>query len=256
MKRPRLAPGQAHPFLDRATLDALQRLPKVRVRWKATHRLQLDVYPPVDYFERVAPPADRVVLNDLESLTDPAARQGIGQISLVPAARRVFGAGASGLMAPFTHVSGRNASRFTDGSYGVYYAGHHFETALREVAFHRARFHRSTKDEPTQTTYKVIVAKINKALHDLRTGSWPQLLDPDPARYTVPQRFGALLRDELSSDGVVYPSVRHAAGECVAAFWPDVMKFVSQDRRVALKWDGTTITSWFDYDDKKWSPLT
>lgn len=248
-------PGQTNLFVDRATLDALQKVPRVRVRWTASYRLQLDRYPPIDLFERVAPAEDRPLLHDLEKLTDPAARQAAGQISLVPAARRVFGKGASRLMAPFVHASRNNPSRFTDGSYGVYYAGRAFETAVREVAYHRALFHGRTQDEPTQTTYAVIVASIDKAMHDIRAGAWADLLDPDPANYARPQAFGAQLRDALGSNGIVYPSVRHAGGACVAAFWPDVLRFVSDDRRVALKWDGRTITSWFDFASGAWSEL-
>jgi len=248
-------PGQSNLFVDRVTLETLEAVPKVRVRWKATYRLQLERYPPIDYFERIAPAEDRALLDDLEKLTDPAARQAIGQISLVPAAKRVFGKGASGLMAPFTHASTRNPSRFTDGSYGVYYAGRKFETALREVAYHRARFHRNTKDDPTQTTYKVIIASINKVMHDIRAGSWAHMLDPDPANYGRSQTLGAQLRDMLGSNGIVYPSVRHSGGECIGAFWPNVIKFTSDDGRVALKWDGKTITSWFDFETDEWSPL-
>jgi hypothetical protein len=111
-----------------------------------------------------------------------------------------------------------------------------------------------TKDAPTRTTFKVIVASINKTMHDIRTGSWADLLDPDPANYSRPQAFGAQLR-EAGSNGLVYPSVRHSGGECIAAFWPDVVRFTSDDRRIALRWDGNAITSWFDFDTSMWLPL-
>jgi RES domain-containing protein len=253
--RRRLGPRQGNFFVDRATLEQLESVPKVRVRWKLTYRLQLDRYPPVDYFERVANREDRMILDDLEKLTDPAERQRIGQISLVPTAKRVFGKGASSLMGPFTHASKRNPSRFTDGSYGVYYAGRQFETALREVAYHWALFHARTKDESTETTFKVVNSSIDKVMHDIRSGVWGDLLDPDPANYAFPQRFAAQLKDRLSSNGIVYPSVRHPNGECIAAFWPDVVKFISDQRRLALKWDGKAISSWFDFDTGEWAPL-
>ena len=248
--RRRRGQGRSDLFIDRATLEFRPE----RVRWKATYRIQSARYPPIDYFERIAPQEDRILLDDLEKMTDPAARQAIGQISLVSASKRVFGTGASALMAPFTHASKDNPSRFTDGSYGVYYAGRRFETALREVAYHRARFHMRTKDAPTRTTFKVIVASINKTMHDIRTGSWANLLDPDPTNYSLPQAFGAQLR-EAGSNGLVYPSVRHSGGECIAAFWPNVVSFASDDRRIALRWDGNAITSWFDFDTSMWSPL-
>ena len=146
---------------DRAALD---RVPTRRMRWRTTYRLQSARHPPVDAFERVAPAEDREALHELERMTDPAARQDIGRISLVPPSRRVFGPGASALMWPFTHPSKDNASRFSDGAYGVYYAGHAFETALREVAYHRGRFHAQTRDEPTRTTFKTIEAGVDKVL--------------------------------------------------------------------------------------------
>lgn len=248
-------PGQTNLFVDRVILDTLEAVPKVRVRWKTSYRLQPDRYPPVDYFERIASAEDRIVLNDLEKLTDPAERQRVGQISLVPAGKRVFGKGASGLMGPFTHASRRNPSRFTDGSYGVYYAGRQLETALREVAYHWARFHARTNDPPTDTAFKVINASLDKVMHDIRKGAWIDVLDPDPARYGRPQAFASQLRETLSSNGIVYPSVRNPGGECVAAFWPNVLRFISDDRRVALKWDGNTITSWFDFSSGEWSRL-
>ena len=187
-------------------------------------------------------------------MTDPAARQAAGNISLVPAAKRVFGKGASLVMAPFTHASPHNPSRFTDGSYGVYYAGHAFATALREVAYHRARFHASTKDPATDTTFKTITAGINKLLHDIREGDWSALLHPDPASYPTSQAFGAQLR-AAGSNGIVYPSVRHPGGECLAAFWPNVMTSPIEGKHIRLKWDGSAIVAWFDFETKQWSAL-
>ena len=60
----------------------------------------------------------------------------------MPPARRVTGPGATIVMAPFTHTSPERPSRFSAGSYGLYYAAMRFETALREarpsVVFHLA----------------------------------------------------------------------------------------------------------------------
>jgi hypothetical protein len=233
---------------------AFDRVPRRRIRWRRTYRLQTARHPPVDPFERIAPEEDRGSLNELQRMTDPTARQDIGRISLVPLSRRVFGPGAAALMWPFAHPSKDNASRFSDGTYGVYYAGHAFETALREVAYHRARFHASTGDEPTRTNFRTIVAGVDKVLDDIRAGDWSQLLDPDPARYAAPQAFAADLR-EAGSLGIVYPSVRHRAGECIAAFWPNVMMAPAEGKRIALQWDGVAISAWFDFETNQWSRL-
>lgn len=232
----------------------LQQVPTRRVRWSATYRLQSARHPPVELFERIAAPEDRDILADLERLTDPAARQAIGQISLVPPSKRVFGPGASAVMGPFVHASKDNPSRFGDGTYGVYYAGHRFETALREVAFHRGRFHARTKDPPARTTFKTITAGIDSVMHDIRKGSWAGLLDPDPGKYTLPQALGAQLRD-AGGNGIVYPSVRHPKGECIGAFWPNVMISPVEGKRIVLEWDGSRIASWFDFESGAWTDL-
>jgi hypothetical protein len=232
----------------------LEQIPSRRIRWSTTYCLQSARHPPVALFERIAAPNDREILAELASLTDPAARQGIGHISLVPANKRVFGPGASALMGPFVHASRDNPSRFSDGSYGVYYAGHQFETALREVAFHRGRFHARTRDPATRTTFKTITAGVDKVMHDIRKGSWAELLQPDPAHYALPQSVGARLR-EAGSSGIVYPSVRHPGGECVGAFWPTVMTKPAEGKRIALQWNGSKIASWFDFETSAWADL-
>jgi hypothetical protein len=227
---------------------------KSRVRWNATFRLQSDRHPPIPYFERIADAEDQPILEDLEKLTNRAARQASGKLSLIPASRRVFGPGASAIMGPFVFTSTANPSRFSNGTYGVYYAGRRFETALREVAYHRARFHAKTKDRATKTTFRTITAGISKTMHDLRKGDWKELLDPDPNQYGVPQAFGAQLK-EAKSNGLVYPSVRDSGGECIGAFWPNVLSGFSVGKRIALRWDGHKIKAWFDYETGEWSEL-
>ena len=238
-------------FFDRI---GIEKIPSRRVRWKTTYRLVSARHPPIHYFERIADSEDRGVLDDLEKLTDPGHRHSVGHISLVPPRRRVFGAGATSVMYPFTHPSKDNASRFTDGSFGMYYAGHKFETALREVAFHRARFHARTKDPATNTPFRTISGSLNKTMHDIRRGSWVELLDPDPLKYNLPQTLGTQLK-ESGSNGIVYPSVRHPGGECVGAFWPNVVGPVSEGKRIKLRWDGQKISAWLDSDTGEWIDL-
>ena len=48
-------------------------------------------------------------------------RQELGQLDLVPRERRISGPGTQPLMAAFTHLN-PDGSRFSDGTYGVFYA--------------------------------------------------------------------------------------------------------------------------------------
>jgi hypothetical protein len=242
---------QPGPLID---LKLVAAVPARRVRWKLAYRLVPSRYPPIDVFERIADPDDWQRLYELESLTNPRLRQEAGEISLVPPSRRVTGPGASIVMAPFTHASPDRPTRFSAGTYGVYYAASKFETALREVAFHMGRFYGATGDGPHDEAYRTYAGAIDSVLHDIRHGDWARFLNPDPAHYRAPQELGRQLRDS-GSNGIVYPSVRHAKGQCVGAFWPDVVAIPIQAKHIMLKWDGQRISAWFDYETEKWRTM-
>ena len=144
-----------------------------RVRWRRTYRLIRTVYPPVDLFEDIADPADWQLLAEAEAKTNPRVRDEIGAIHLVPPARRVSGPGAGWVMAPFCHVSRDRPSRFSDGGYGVYYAGNRFEVALAETVYHFGRFMAATDEEPATADYRELVGRIDAELHDLRSAQPP-----------------------------------------------------------------------------------
>ena len=242
-----------HPdlFLDRSVIESI---PKRRVRWKAAYRLVPSRFPPISVFERIADPEDWRVLVELEGLTNPRLREEAGAISLTPPSRRVSGPGASVVMAPFAHFSPRRPSRFSDGNYGVYYAGMKFETALREVAFHMGRFYSATNDDPHDETYRTYQGSINSVLHDITKGDWTRYLNPDPISYGPPQQLGSQLR-ESGSNGIVYPSVRHPKSQCISVFWPNAVDIPSQTKHIMLKWNGEKISAWFDYETEKWKDL-
>ena len=45
-------------------------------------------------------------------------------------------------------------------------------------------------------------------------------------------------------NGVIYPSVRHTSGTCVAALWPHVVQSVVQGAMVRLTWSGDPEYVW------------
>lgn len=74
-------------------------------------------------------------------------RDEAGDIALVAPEDRVAGPGSPPVMAAFTHTSPSCPSRFSDGSYGVYYAAKRLETAIEETKHHRARLLACTKED-------------------------------------------------------------------------------------------------------------
>lgn len=227
--------------------------PVTRVDWPKAHRIIRSIYPPIDLFEDIADPGDWELIASAEAKTNPRVRDMIGAIHLVPVERRVSGLGASWVMAPFTHVSPERPSRFSDGSYGVYYAGDQFEVALRETVFHFERFMASTDEPPGQAAYRELVGELDATLHDLRHDpSHAPCLDPNDWQQS--QRLAARLRAD-NSDGIVYPSVRWPKGNAAAAFWPDVVGIPIQGRHLSYRWDGRRADAYLVHGEDDWVRL-
>lgn len=217
------------------------KFPLVQLRWERTHRLILSQYPPISLFEDIADPRDWELLAEAEAVTNPRIYEEIGNLALVPVERRVGGPGASCVMASFTHVTTDRPSRFSNGTYGAYYAAESVETAIHEHAFHMVRHYARTTEEPGWISQvRELVGTIDRQLTDIREGDNAALLDPDPDHYAAPQSFAKAERD-AGRDGIVYPSVRRAGGECFAAFWPDVVTIPVQGDHYAYHWNGQTI---------------
>ena len=223
------------------------------VSWRQAWRIIASVYPPIDLFERVSSnPAIWEALIELEQLTNPRLRDETGEIRLVPPERRVSGPNASWVMAPFTHVNPLG-SRFSDGTYGVYYAAKDLETAIRETAYHFAQFAADSDDGPRREDMRVLLDSVRHDLDDVNSLDKPQrsaVLDKDS--YVASRRLGRSRRDK-GNDGLVYPSVRHNGGQCIAAFWPDVASIPSQERHLQYEWDGTRVSRYFDYKTGNWN---
>ena len=123
-----------------------QSIKSKRVAWSKAWRIIASRYPPIHLFERLSNnPLVWDALIALEGATNPRVRDEVGEINLVPGNRRVVGPNASYVMAPFTHVNPKG-SRFSNGTYGVYYAASSLETAIRETAYHFARIAADAKD--------------------------------------------------------------------------------------------------------------
>jgi len=215
--------------------------PLASIDWQ-THRIIRSLYPPIDLFEDIADPADWELLAAAEAKTNPRIMETIGNLALVPVDRRVGGDGASMVMAPFTHISKDRPGRFSNGSYGVYYAANSLDTAISETAYHHGRFMAATSEPPGWTSeFRELVGNITKRLHDItKTPTYDSCLDVNPSNYGVAQSFAKTLRTN-GSDGIFYPSVRHPGGLCIAAFWPDVVSIPTQARHLTYHWDGTRV---------------
>jgi len=211
------------------------------VSWLPCWRILPSRFPPIDLFERVADPADLEALYELESLTNDHVRDEIGELQLVPRYDRVSGRGTGYIMAAFTHLNPAG-SRFSDGTYGVFYAASALDTAIAETRHHREQFLRATAEPPMEIDMRVILADLRQQFHDIR-GMQRQLPDVYAAAdYRASQALGRQLRGE-NSWGIVYDSVRYPGGECAAVFRPPALSNCRQERHLCYVWDGRRIAS-------------
>jgi RES domain len=222
----------------------IARIPLSATAWKPSFRLIASRYPTVGLYDAIADPADLEVVFAIEALTNPRLRNELGELQLVPPDERISGAGSTPIMAAFTHLN-PEGSRFSDGSWGVYYAANDLDTAIAEVSHHRAVFMARTQEPALEIDLRLITAPLEARLHDLRglRRSAPPLYDP--ADYSAGRTLGRRLR-EAGSWGVLYHSVRHPGGLCAGVFRPRALKPAKESLHIALHWDGMRITHWYE----------
>ena len=241
----------AHPGPEQAGPEPRQR----RIEWSRATRIIATRYPPIDLFEQLS--SDTAIWEALiaaESLVNPRLRDEVGEIHLVPPEEQVAGPGASYVMAAFTHLNPKG-SRFSDGSYGVYYAARALETALRETAYHFGRFATDSADGPRYEDMRVLTGRIADRFHDAASlGKAARAAILNSESYAASQTLGARLR-EAGSNGIIYPSVRHAGGVCAAAFRPKAVGVPVQTNHLKFHWDGTRVVRYFDYERDGWIAL-
>ena len=219
-------------------------LPVARIEWKPCWRIVPSRYPPIQLFERVTDPDDLEAIFELESLTNSRLRDEVGDIRLVLPGDRISGPGTSVIMAAFTHLNPQG-SRFTDGTYGVFYAANDVETSIAETKHHRERFMRATAQAHMELDMRVYLIDLDGDFHDLRGQKTAQPLVYHNDNYAAGQHLARTLRNE-GSNGIAYDSVRRNGGECVAAFRPRLLSNARQERHLCYVWDGRQITTVYE----------
>jgi hypothetical protein len=230
-------------------------VPTRRIAWPHAWRVIASRYPPIGLFERLTPDLSVwEALIALEQATNPRVRDEIGEIALVPPEDRVTRPGASFVMASFTHLNPLG-SRFSDGTFGVYYAASDLETAVAETVFHFEAFARDAGDPARMEDMRVLVGEVAEDFEDmaaLAADEQARILAPDD--YFAGRAFGRVQR-EAGAMGVTYPSVRCAAGACIGAFRPRAVGLPHQERHLKYRWNGERADRYFDYASETWIDL-
>jgi len=139
--------------------------------------------------------------------------------------------------AAFTYAR-PGGTRFSSSYRGAWYAGFARKTAEAEVAYHYAQGLREIDWREEETvSYRDYLADFHTEFHDLREKDsrkqplFAGCLDPDS--YKTSQRLAADLLSKGSA-GIVYPSVRHRGGTCIACFRPALVGNVRQGEKIVF----------------------
>ena len=153
----------------------------------------------------------------------------------------VFGrAGHTLINAAFTHTR-PGGNRFNGEDRGAWYCAFQAETALQEVSFHLTRELEAIDRFENVSDYAELLADFFGPFHDLRAvdlATEPALQSDTVVAYASGQALAGRLRAEASSNGIVYPSLRHAGGTCLVVFRPDLVQNLRQGGAWRLEWRG------------------
>jgi hypothetical protein len=211
--------------------------PTSRLRWKAASRLIPSRYPSVGLFDAIASPEELDALLELEAWTNDRISTQLGILHCVPADEWLVGQPmASVVMAAFCHPRPGGA-RFSPADRGAWYAARTIETALAESIYHRTRELAEVGHFDTRMQMRLYQSDFAGTFHDLRglRRKYPDCYDPDS--YAGSQRLARSVFED-GSGGIVYESVRHAGGECIACFRPRLVANVRVVAHYEYRWDG------------------
>ncbi|MEM5384224.1 RES family NAD+ phosphorylase [Paraburkholderia phymatum] len=212
--------------------------------WTPAYRVIPTRFPAVNLFDRVASPEDFEALYALEAMTNDRVRTEIGDLDLVPRDERRFGPGYGPIMAALTHLNPQG-SRFSDGTYGVFYCARSRETAIAETRYHSGHFLAATQEPPMRQQMRLYTVIAQGDVVDLRDMDSAEASVLSPNDYAPGQTLGRAIR-EAGAPGIVYPSVRDADGECLAAFRTMLLRDCHHAAYLEYNWNGSTVDMVFE----------
>lgn len=213
--------------------------PTTLVRHADTHRLIPSRHLAADrsvLADLVGNDGDLQALFDLDSATNDRLLAHDQRFPGIGVEELVFGIPHADVVnAAFCHPHPLGA-RFNGPERGAWYAAFNLATAQAEVGFHKSVQLAEIGRFDDSVTYDDYLADVSATFHDLRHGLRfrPYL---DPRSYVRSQELAERLL-AAGSLGVVYPSVRHAGGTCLACFRPALVGHVRRAKTYRFTWNG------------------
>jgi len=178
-------------------------------------------------------------LAELEGATSARLAAEARGLDGVAAAEFVYGVPhAKFINAAFAYAKPRDLNRFNGPSRGAWYAALDTETCLSEVIFHMTEFLAHDGDFNAVVDYAELHASLAGEYLDLRRHPDHPSLNRDKA---IGYPAGNALADAARArglNGIIYPSIRHSGGTCIAVLWPHAVQSVAPGDVIRLTWRG------------------
>ncbi len=164
---------------------------------------------------------------------------------LVAHEQRLPGIGLEELVFGVPHAEVVNAAfchahplggRFSSPERGAWYAAFDVATSQAEVGFHKAVQLAEIGRFDDSVTYDDYVADFSASFHDLRRARGFRAC-LNPRSYVESQALAERLL-AAGSLGIIYPSVRHQGGTCLACFRPALVGNVRRGTTYRFTWKG------------------
>lgn len=146
---------------------------------------------------------------------------------------------ANFINAAFSYAKPREPNRFNSADRGAWYAALKLETSLAEVRYHLTEMLAATGVFEAVVDYAELHASFAGEFLDLRPYPDHSALDPNKA---IGYPAGNALADAARAkglNGIIYPSVRHSGGTCIAALFPHAVQSVAQGDVYRMTWRGS-----------------
>jgi RES domain len=175
-------------------------------------------------------------LFELEGATNERFQGEAGLLPGITVRELIFGVSYSHIVnAAFTHAHPLG-SRFNGPDRGAWYTAFSLETSGIEVAFHKSQELKEINWQERETfIYVDFLADFRGEFHDIREDRrFTNCLSPDS--YAPSQKLARELL-ESGAAGIVYASVRHKRGTCMACFRPALVNNVRKGSGVSVAFD-------------------
>ena len=201
-------------------------------------RLVPSRYPSRGILDAVSSVADLPLILELETWSNDRISSELGILHRIPKEEWVAGRPlASVVMAAFCHPR-PTGGRFNSPERGAWYAANSLDGAHAEVVYHRTAELAEIGVFETRVEMRLYQADFHAVFHDVRDNVPKNVPYHDPTSYTVSQALARTLLAD-GSNGVVYRSVRHAGGQCLACFRPALVTNVRAGAHFEYQWPGT-----------------